>query len=224
MAHAKRMPAACVLVSGGVDSAVLAAEMAARSARVVPLYVRTGLAWESAELYWLRRFLGQIRRPSLAPLRTITLPVGDIYDGHWSITGRRVPGARTDDRAVYLPGRNLILLTKAATFCALQGVPVIALGPLEGNPFPDSTPRFFATLERALRMGLDADLKIVTPFRRLSKTEVVRRGAGLPLELTFSCLRPQGRRHCGRCNKCAERRRAFRQAGLTDPTLYAGAP
>jgi 7-cyano-7-deazaguanine synthase len=39
--------------------------------------------------------------------------------------------------------------------------------------------------------------------------------------LTFSCLAPQGRRHCGRCNKCAERKRAFRQAGIPDPTKYA---
>jgi 7-cyano-7-deazaguanine synthase len=48
-------------------------------------------------------------------------------------------------------------------------------------------------------------------------------GDGLPLELTFSCLRPVGGLHCGRCNKCAERRRGFAEAGLPDPTQYANA-
>ena len=56
----------------------------------------------------------------------------------------------------------------------------------------------------------------------LHKRDVLRRGAGLPLEHTFSCLRPAGGRHCGRCNKCAERRAGFRDAGVPDPTRYAG--
>ena len=48
------------------------------------------------------------------------------------------------------------------------------------------------------------------------------RGRGMPLGETFSCLRPVGGRHCGRCNKCAERRAGFGAAGMTDPTEYAG--
>ncbi|HEY5599987.1 MAG TPA: 7-cyano-7-deazaguanine synthase, partial [Candidatus Manganitrophaceae bacterium] len=48
----------------------------------------------------------------------------------------------------------------------------------------------------------------------------LERGRGLPLELTFSCIAPKGRLHCGRCNKCAERIRAFRSSGFSDPTRY----
>jgi 7-cyano-7-deazaguanine synthase len=50
---------------------------------------------------------------------------------------------------------------------------------------------------------------------------VVRRGAHLPLELTWSCLRPAGGKHCGRCNKCRERQTAFAAAGVADRTGYA---
>jgi 7-cyano-7-deazaguanine synthase len=55
----------------------------------------------------------------------------------------------------------------------------------------------------------------------LTKTDIIRRGRHLPLGLTFSCIAPVSRRHCGRCNKCAERRRAFVAAGIADPTDYA---
>ena len=73
-----------------------------------------------------------------------------------------------------------------------------------------------------LAMGLDRPLPIETPLAGVTKGEVVRRGAGLPLELTFSCLSPTAdHRHCGMCNKCAERRRGFAAAGVPDPTVYA---
>jgi 7-cyano-7-deazaguanine synthase len=60
-------------------------------------------------------------------------------------------------------------------------------------------------------------VRVIAPFRELSKTQVVRRGRRLPLHLTFSCLSPRQDRHCGRCNKCAERRRALGEAGMANP-------
>jgi 7-cyano-7-deazaguanine synthase len=62
----------------------------------------------------------------------------------------------------------------------------------------------------------------VAPYRELSKVDVIRRGADLPLELTLSCLRPAtDGRHCGDCNKCRERAEAFVTAGVPDRTAYA---
>jgi 7-cyano-7-deazaguanine synthase len=72
--------------------------------------------------------------------------------------------------------------------------------------------------------ALGGRLRLLRPFERLGKDEVLRRGTGLPLELTLSCLRPVGDRHCGACNKCAERRRGFRDAGRADLTAYATDP
>jgi 7-cyano-7-deazaguanine synthase len=77
-----------------------------------------------------------------------------------------------------------------------------------------------AAFGQAVNQAVGGRVELRRPYVSLSKAEVVRRGRGLPLELTFSCLRPVGGRHCGRCNKCAERRRAFAEAGLDDATAY----
>ena len=91
---------------------------------------------------------------------------------------------------------------------------------------PDATPAFFAAIEQALSQGLDHPLRIVTPFRQLSKAEVIARGRelGVPFELTLSCMNPVDGRHCGRCSKCRERLDAFEAAGGADPAAYAFRP
>jgi 7-cyano-7-deazaguanine synthase len=216
-----RSSSIAVLVSGGLDSDVLLAEMAERYARVFPIYVRQNLKWEKEELYWLRRFLRVLHKPAIKKLHVLSLPMEDLYGAHWSLGRGRTPGARTRDAAVYLPGRNLILTLKAGIFCALEKIPVIALGSLGHNPFPDASPAFFKRWAAAMGQGLATRVKIIAPFRSMSKTEVIRRGRHLPLEFSFSCIAPQRRRHCGRCNKCAERKRAFRLARVPDPTRYA---
>lgn len=215
---------ACVLVSGGLDSCVLLAHLAERGREITPLYVQAGLVWERVELIWLRRFLARLNHPALKPLRRLSLPVEDIYQSHWSTTGQAVPGAHTEDSAVYLPGRNLLLLSKAAIYCSLNRIGVIALGLLKGNPFPDATPAFLRDLARLAGDALTHPLEIVTPFSNLSKAEVIDLGRDFPLELTFSCIRPVGEKHCGGCNKCAERRRSFAKAGVTDGTDYHRRP
>src|SRR5262249_38292545 len=136
-----------VLVSGGMDSAVLCVDLLKRFSRVFPLYLRFGLRWEEVELSYLPRFLQGVRRPGLEPLAILEEPVADVYGEHWSLTGPSVPGADTPDEAVYLPGRNLLLIAKAAVWCRLRGVERLALGCLSSNPFPDSTPEFYETME-----------------------------------------------------------------------------
>jgi len=210
-----------VLVSGGLDSAMVLHRLLASGARIVPLYLRCGLSWETAELHWLRRFLRAVRSPRLAPLDVIDAPLGWAYGSHWSVSGRKVPSARTSDRAVFLPGRNLLLLSYAGIVCAQRGISTIALGTLRGNPFGDATPRFFSQLASCLSQALERPIRVVAPLHRMSKTQALRAATDVPLQLTFSCLSPSGYRHCGRCNKCAERKRAFRDAGVPDPTIYA---
>lgn len=209
-----------MLVSGGLDSAVALAE-AMREGPVAPVFVRSGLVWEPAEMYWLERFLQTIGAP---PLVILDVPVEDLYGAHWSLTGDEAPGAESPDEAVYLPGRNLLLLSKAGVWAAEAGCESIVMGPLAANPFPDGTRAFFDAMAVAigLAMGRGDRLPIHTPLAGLTKAEVVRRAAGLPVELTFSCLAPTpDHRHCGACNKCAERRKGFSEAGVADPTEYA---
>ena len=200
---------ACVLVSGGVESAALVAHALRRYHAVTPLYIRQRLFWESAELFWLKKFLKTIRSPKLKPLHILELPMNDVYGAHWSTTGTKAPSATSKDSAVYLAGRNILLLSKAASFAALNGIQVIEIGVLKGNPFADSTEVFFKKMSEILSLGLNHSIRICAPFRKLKKFDVIRRFSDLPFHLTFSCLRPAKNHHCGRCNKCAERQRAF---------------
>ncbi|HEV3256941.1 MAG TPA: 7-cyano-7-deazaguanine synthase [Gemmataceae bacterium] len=215
--------ALAVLISGGLDSAILLGESLRSHEAVHPLYVRTGLSWEGVELGHLRQFLEAVRCPALQPLQVLELPVADLYGSHWSITGRGVPDEHSPDDGVFLPGRNVLLLSKALLWCHLHGVPAVALAVLDSNPFPDATPAFFAAYQEAVNLAVGGGVRVWRPYSGLSKTEVLRRGRGLPLGLTFSCIHPVAGRHCGHCNKCAERRRAFAAAALADGTAYAPA-
>ena len=210
-----------VLASGGVDSAILVADLAREGRAVQPLYVRFGLAWEAVEEEHLRRFLATLSEGDVRPPVTLDLPVADMYASHWSVSGAGAPGAESPDAAVYLPGRNLLLLAKAAVWCVLNGFEVIALGTLAGNPFADARPEFFAAAGDLVQLAMSAPLSVMTPFAGMTKADVVERGHGLALEHTFSCISPRAGLHCGYCNKCAERQRVFAALGTRDTTAYA---
>jgi 7-cyano-7-deazaguanine synthase len=226
MNSAPSLASLAVLVSGGLDSAILLAESLGRCSAIYPLYVRFGLTWETAELRYLRRFLEAVHTEALRPLTLLDMPVADLYGRHWSLTGDGVPGADTPDEAVFLPGRNLLFLCKAMLWCHLHRVPAVALAPLSSNPFPDATPSFFAACEAVVNQAVGGRVQVLQPYLGLHKKDVLRRGRHLPLEWTFSCIRPRGapgrELHCGTCNKCAERQQGLREAGLEDPTPYAG--
>ncbi len=216
-----------VLLSGGLDSAVLAAHEAL-SGRVLPVYVSVGLAWEDAEVRMVEQLLAS---PPFAgkvdPLARVSFTMRDVYSPtHWAIRG--VPPAYdTPDQDVYLVGRNLVLLTKAGVVAAKARADRIALGPLAGNPFPDARPAFFSAMSQALSLGLDHAIEIATPFLAWEKDQVIRRGIelGVPFELTLSCMNPVVSsglpQHCGLCSKCRERRDGFAAAGVSDPSSYA---
>jgi 7-cyano-7-deazaguanine synthase len=213
-----------VLCSGGLDSAVLLLEMARARGRAVPVFVLAGHVWEAAERAALDGFLRAVAEPRVAPVRELSLPMGDVYGANWSMTGEGTPGWDAPDEAVELRGRNLILLAKTLVVAAIEGWPTVAVGSLAGNPFPDATVEFAAKMAAAASEGLGCTLAIALPFRDLTKADVVRRGAGLPLELTLSCARPVDGRHCGACNKCRERVEAFAAAEVVDRTVYAHPP
>ena len=161
----------------------------------------------------------------MAPLVTLAMDMRDVYPStHWAIRGE-APAYDTPDEDVYLEGRNIVLLSKAAVYAVRAGISSLWLGPLAGNPFPDATPPFFAAMAQALSLGLDTPIAIETPFLALDKSDVIKRGETLrvPWELTLSCMQPVGGLHCGRCSKCRERIDAFREAGVADTATFASA-
>ena len=191
---------------------------------VQPVYVNTGLAWEAEERAAARTLLASLN-PTRA-LKVLTVDMTDVYPtSHWAIRGE-APGFDTPDSDVYLEGRNLILLSKAAVFMARTGSTRVQIGLLSGNPFPDSSRTFFEAMEKAVSAGLASSIAIEAPLAEMSKADVIRLGQqlGVRLELTLSCMQPSGGRHCGRCSKCRERRDAFRDAAGNDPTDYTSVP
>lgn len=202
------------------------AAVEARGADVHPIYVSAGLAWETQELEALGRLLTAPVFASVAPLVRLTFTVRDLYPAtHWALRGEP-PAFDTPDEDVYLTGRNIVLLSKASIYCAQHGIPRIAVGPLAGNPFPDATPQFFSAMAHAMSLGLAHEVSIDAPFAEKEKSDVIRLGIelGVPLERTLSCMNPRGGLHCGLCSKCRERRDAFNEARIDDPTRYAVQP
>ena len=226
-----------VLFSAGLDSAVLVADALARGGRVRPIYVGVGFAWEAEERTMADRLFAEAPFAGrVDPLVTLTFDMRDVFPAtHWAVRGEP-PAFDTPDEDVYIHGRNVILVSKTAVYLSRAAVATakapgekiarLLIGTLAGNPFPDATPDFFASLSRALTLGLGTPLAIDAPFATLHKSDVIQRGVELavPLELTLSCMQPKDGLHCGQCSKCRERRDAFLEAGVGDPTRYRNTP
>jgi 7-cyano-7-deazaguanine synthase len=217
------MAGTCVLFSGGLDSAVLLAAEHRDRPPVQPVHVRSGFAWEDEERRAIDRLLEHPVFAGVSPLRSLAVDLRDVYPAeHWAIAGTP-PAYDTPDEDVYLEGRNITLISKAAVLCGRMRIHRLAMGPLANNPFPDASALFFDTMARAMSLGLGRELAIVTPLAALHKDGVISLGAemGVPMELSMSCMNPRAGVHCGACSKCRERRDAFAAAGVADRTAYA---
>ena len=169
----------------------------------------------------LESFVYALEHPNVRPVETLEVPARPLYGNHWSVSGVGVPGADAPDTKVYLPGRNVLLISLAAVWGSTHEVNRIAIGSLGGNPFPDATRGFYRRFGDVVSAGLDHSIDVVAPYLGLHKDELIKRHAGLPLGLTLTCMKPEGGVHCGDCNKCTERREAFVSAGIEDGTGYA---
>ena len=208
------------LVSG-LDSAIMAALLSREYFSVTPLFVRAGLKWEDAERAALEAYFEALDADPIQPLVELDLGARSIYGRHWSTGGENVPDASRPDEEWYLPGRNLLLLSTAATYGAINGISRLAIGILASNPFPDARPDFLRSLEQSAGLALDSPVQVLTPLAGMHKADVIRAGAELPIEYALSCADPVNGGHCGVCGKCGERRRGFIDANVADPTRYA---
>src|SRR5436190_6987127 len=165
-----------VLASGGLDSSILIGHLLREGRRVQPFYIRTGLVWQAEELPALERFLAAIATNDLCQLVVLELPLADLYDGHWSLTGHETPGADSPDEAVYLPGRNALLIVKAAVWCQLHGIAELALAPLGTSPFDDASAAFLHDFQSALNRGSPRTVRLLRPFGEMNKRQVMALG------------------------------------------------
>lgn len=211
-------------VSGGLDSCVMLALLANKFPKVYPIFVRNEHSWEETELLWLKRFIDAIDRPEVQPLIEIAMPLRKLLDEHWGEAGYQ-PDYDQGYAANFIPGRNVMLLSMVAMAAYVRKSHNIALGLLKGNPYPDAQPEFFQAFEAMSERGMDFSVRVIAPMLHLEKEEVIHLGKDLPLEYSFSCVKPQNSLHCGAfCNKCAERQKGFALAGIKDHTEYAHRP
>lgn len=129
--------------------------------------------------------------------------------------------------STYVPARNIIFLSFAASCAEAMGAVAIFIGAnaVDYSGYPDCRPEFYAAYQLALRRGLKAGveghpIKIHTPLIRKTKAHIIRLGLKLrvPYHLTWSCY-SGGRRPCGTCDSCILRAKGFAEAGIPDPLL-----
>ena len=209
-----------IALVSGLDSCIMTALLTRTYKEVTPLFIRSGLKWEDAELSALSRFFQALDSEQVRSVAELEFGRGGLYSGHWSTGGQAVPDAMAPDSDFFLPGRNLLLLSVAATYGSIVDVPNIAIGILKSNPFPDATPEFLRSLERSAGLALDREFRVLTPLHDMQKSDVLRAGRSFPIELSLSCADPVDGEHCGICGKCGERRRGFIDAEVPDRTTY----
>ena len=139
-----------------------------------------------------------------------------------------MPDADLDREGIpssYVPFRNAHLLSIAVSWAEVIGAEKVFIGAVEedSSGYPDCRRAFYEAFNRAVEIGTrpETHIEIVTPVIGMQKHEIVRKGVelGAPLHLTWSCYRDEDR-ECGRCDSCALRLRAFKQAGVPDPIEY----
>ena len=131
-------------------------------------------------------------------------------------------------RLTVVPNRNAIMLSIAWGLACSSGADLLACGVHAGDHhiYPDCRPAFIEELGQALLTGTVGhrvdELKLIAPFVNKTKTDIAAIGGklGVPFEHTWTCYEG-GEVHCGKCGSCTERKEAFRDSGVPDPTVYA---
>ncbi|MCT8287117.1 7-cyano-7-deazaguanine synthase QueC [Xanthomonas translucens pv. translucens] len=221
------MKNAVVLLSGGMDSAV-----------VVAIAREQGYAVHALSVSY-----GQRHTSELDAATRVAAALGAVAHKTVNVDLRSIGGsALTDDIEVpdaggegipvtYVPARNTIMLSVALGWAEVLGATDIFCGvnAVDYSGYPDCRPEFidaFQTLANlATKAGVEgAGLRVHAPLQRMSKADIVRKGErlGVDFGLTVSCYRADADgRACGHCDACRLRAAGFADAGVADPTRYA---
>jgi 7-cyano-7-deazaguanine synthase len=212
----------CVVVlSGGPDSATVAYWAKNRGYKVHAITFNYGqLAAREIEC------AGVIAEGLGISHKVIDLsPLREIYVGVTSLVDEDMPMPSTFTDPLIVPFRNGVFLAVAVAYASTIGATKILYGAHGSDePFyPDCRKEFYKAFENAARLGTEHEITIESPFSDNPKSEIIRMGSdlGVPFHLTWSCYL-NGPLHCGRCESCMNRKRAFKEAAIPDPTEYMG--
>jgi len=158
------------------------------------------------------------------PLKAIDLSsLKDIYVGVTSVCDEKIEMTESFSQPIIVPFRNAIFLSIAVAYAVSVGATKIFYGAQRSDePFyPDCRKEFYKSFETTARLGTGENITVEAPFSDVPKSAIIKRGLelGVPFELTWSCYL-DGPKHCGRCESCMNRKRAFKAAQIQDPTEY----
>jgi 7-cyano-7-deazaguanine synthase len=217
---------AVVLLSGGLDSATVAAMAKAQGWTIDALTIRYGQV-HAIEIEAARRVAGAVGVDRHVELEIDLTSLG----GSTLVGDGSVPKGRDLEEggipSTYVPARNTVFLSLALAFAETRGAERIAIGvnAIDYSGYPDCRPEYLEAFERLARLATRAgveggDMRIYAPLAAMSKAEIIRQGTRLGVDygLTHSCYdpRPDGR-PCGECDSCRLRARGFAEAGIADP-------
>ena len=226
------MKRAVVLLSGGLDSATALAICRADGFEAYALSFRYGQRHER-EVPAARKIAKSLgakeHRIARIDLR--------VFSGSALTAELEVPKTRSATEmasgipVTYVPARNTIFLSYALAWAEVLGATDIFIGAnaVDYSGYPDCRPEFIRAFEHlanlATRAGIEgARFAIHAPLLALSKAAIIQRGLSLGVDyaLTHSCYDPTSNgMACGACDSCQLRLKGFREAGLTDPIVYA---
>jgi len=218
---------AIILVSGGMDSATAVA-IAANEGHNLALihfdYGQRNQANESNAFEALAKYY-KAEKSLIVPMDFLKAIGGSaLTDDSIEIPRTQIPSGEIP--ATYVPFRNGIMLSMVSAWAEVIGARRIFTGIVEedSSGYPDCRDEFVAAMQNAINLGRrpENELEIVTPLIHKRKSEIVKLGEklGVPYELTWSCYFGNDV-HCGECPACRLRKKAFEEANIQDPTLYA---
>jgi len=215
----KTKPKCVVVLSGGPDSAAVAYWAKKQGYQLYPITFNYGqIALKETEC---AKKIAQILGVSTKIIDLSGLK--EIFSGVTSLCNTEIPLTSEFSQPIIVPFRNGIFLSTAVAYAVSVGADKIFYGAQgsDGPFYPDCRREFYQAFEKAARLGTDQEISIQAPFSNLRKSEVIKEGTelGVPYELTWSCYL-DGTKHCGRCESCMNRKKAFREAGVPDPTKY----
>ena len=227
------MPAAVVLLSGGLDSTTALAVARSQGFACHALTVRYGQLHE-VELAAAARVAAAL---GAVDHRVVAVELGPLANSALTTPAIAVPkdrpldeiGAPGDVPATYVPARNTVLLALALAWAESLGARDLFVGVnvLDASGYPDCRPAFVQAFEALAQVATrSGGFRVHAPLIELTKAQIIALGLqlGVDYALTHSCYDPQHGAACGRCDACALRRKGFSEAGVADPTRYAVVP
>lgn len=210
-----------MVVSGGMDSTTMLYEYADRIALAVTF--NYGSNHNAREIECARYNCERLG----IELVVVDMPfIGQLFDSSLLSGADAIPEGNYDDenmRSTVVPFRNGIMLAVAAGLAESRGLRHLMMANHGGDHaiYPDCRQGFVDAMSAAISQGTYEHIDIFAPYTNITKTDIARRGAALGIDYahTYSCYKG-GAIHCGRCGTCTERRQAFIEAGIPDPTQY----